>query len=204
MPPHCFVHCKYNKKGDTAEQIFTTTHEKLVKDGSEWLIKTAESCSVVAALIATVAFATSTTVPGGNDNNTGYPVFKGLPAFDVFSIGSLVALCSSVTALVFFLAILTSRCQERDFRTSLPRKLLFGLSSLFTSIAAILLSFCAGHFFVLTEDLHNAAFFVYGITCLPITFFAFQQLPLYFDLIWAITTKVPLRSYEALGQEGPA
>jgi hypothetical protein len=196
MPPHFFA--KYNKKGQTPKDIFTDTHKDLVKDGSEWLGKTSESCSVVAALIATVAFATSSTVPGGVKEGVGLPTLEGKPAFNIFAISSLVALCSSVTALVFFLSILTSRYQEEDFAMDLPRKLLLGLTSLFTSIASILLSFCSGHFFVLKDDLRYVAYPIYAATCLPVSFFAFAQLPLYFDLIWAIFKKVPQRSYKVI------
>ena len=113
MPPHFFV--KHNNRGQTPKDIFTDTHKDPVKDGSEWLSKTSESCSVVAALIATVAFATSSTVPGGVKEGIGVPTLEGKPAFNIFTISSLVALCSSVTALVFFLSILTSRNQEEDF-----------------------------------------------------------------------------------------
>ncbi|XP_027167049.1 uncharacterized protein LOC113767080 isoform X2 [Coffea eugenioides] len=194
MPPQCFI--QYNKKGETAGKIFMKTHEKLVEDGSKWMIKTSESCSLVAALIATVAFATSSTIPGGPDQKSGHPVLEKQPAFNVFSVASLVALCFSVTALVFFLAILTSRCQQKDFKKSLPWKLLFGLSSLFTSISAVLVSFCAGHFFMLSDQIHRAALPLYAVACLPITFFAFAQLPLYFDLLWSIIRKVPVRSYK--------
>ena len=77
MPPHFFV--KYNKKGQTPKDIFTDTHKDLVKDGSEWLGKTSESCSVVAALIETVAFATSSTVPGGVKEGVGVPTLEGKP-----------------------------------------------------------------------------------------------------------------------------
>ncbi|KAA8527931.1 hypothetical protein F0562_035200 [Nyssa sinensis] len=192
MPSQFFA--RYNKKGETAREIFTHTHKDLLKNGCEWLIKTSESCSVVAALIATVAFATSATVPGGINEDTGTPTLEREPAFDVFAISSLAALCFSVTALVFFLAILTSRCQEKDFHKDLPRKLLLGLTSLFTSIASMLFSFCAGHFFILRDNLKFAAFPVYLITCLPVSFFAVAQLPLYFDLFWAILAKVPQRS----------
>ncbi|XP_020548099.1 uncharacterized protein LOC105158734 isoform X2 [Sesamum indicum] len=198
IPPLCFAH--NNKKGETPRKIFSNTHKKLVKEGTNWLIKTSESCSVVAALIAGVAFATSATVPGGLNQDTGYPIMEGRRAFDVFSITSLVALCLSVTALVFFLAIITSRCQEHDFKTNLPRKLLLGLTSLFASIAAMLVSFCAGHTFTLREKLRLAAVPIYAIACLPVTFFAVAQLPLYFDLMWAACRKVPLRSYKVFYQ----
>uniref|UniRef100_A0A2N9GMH9 PGG domain-containing protein n=1 Tax=Fagus sylvatica TaxID=28930 RepID=A0A2N9GMH9_FAGSY len=138
----------------------------------------------------------STTVPGGIKEESGTPTLENQPAFDIFAIASLVALCFSVTALVMFLSILTSRYQERDFGMDLPRKLLLGLTSLFVSIASMLISFCAGHFFVLKDKLKYAAFPVYAVTCLPITFFAIAQFPLYFDLLWAIFKKVPQRSYK--------
>ncbi|KAJ6708992.1 ANKYRIN REPEAT PROTEIN [Salix koriyanagi] len=193
MPPNFFV--RYNKEGKTPRDIFTETHKDLVKNGGEWLTNTSESCSVVAALIATVAFATSSTVPGGINEMTGSPILEDQPAFKVFAISSLIALCFSVTSVVMFLAILTSRYQERDFGQDLPRKLLVGLTSLFVSIAAVLVSFCAGHFFVLRDELEYAAYPVYAVTCLPVTFFAVAQFPLYFDLTWATFKKVPQRSY---------
>ncbi|XVF65166.1 hypothetical protein PTKIN_Ptkin09bG0224900 [Pterospermum kingtungense] len=189
MAKYLLVH--YNKKGQTPKQIFTETHKALVKDGSEWLTKTSESCSVVAALIATVAFATAATISGGVNQETGKPVLQNQPAFAVFAISSLVALCFSITALVLFLAILSSRFEEKDFVNKLPRKLILGLTSLFTSIAAMLVSFCAGHFFELHDKLMFAAFPIYTATCLPISFFALAQLPLYFDLMRAIFKKVP-------------
>ncbi|KAF3436251.1 hypothetical protein FNV43_RR23343 [Rhamnella rubrinervis] len=194
MPPHYFV--RYNNDRKTPKELFSETHKDLVKAGGEWLTNTSESCSVVAALIATVAFATSTTVPGGNIEETGRPALENQPAFKVFAVSSLIALCFSVTSVVMFLAILTSRYQENDFGKDLPRKLLIGLTSLFVSIASMLLSFCAGHFFVLKDELQYAAFPVYAITCLPVSFFAIAQFPLYFDLIWAAYKKVPQRSYK--------
>ncbi|KAE8009771.1 hypothetical protein FH972_006187 [Carpinus fangiana] len=195
MPLHFFT--RYNKEGKTPKQIFTETHKDLIEKGGGWLDKTSESCSVVAALIATVAFATSSTVPGGVKEGEGTPTLENQPAFNIFAISSLVALCFSVTAVVMFLAILTSRYQERDFGRDLPTKLLVGLTSLFVSIASMLISFCAGHFFVLKDKLKYAAFPLYAVACLPITFFAMAQFPLYFDLIWATFKKVPQRSYKA-------
>ncbi|KAG6619178.1 hypothetical protein I3842_Q106100 [Carya illinoinensis] len=194
MPLNFFP--RHNNQGKTPSDLFTETHKDLVKNGSEWLTNTSQSCSVVAVLIATVAFASSTTVPGGFKEDTDIPVLQNKPGFDLFAISSLVALCFSLTALVLFLAILTSRYEETDFGKGLPRKLLVGLTSLFVSIAAMLLSFCGGHFFVLKEELKFAAFRVYAVTCLPVTFFAAAQFPLYFDLLRATFSKVPQRSYK--------
>ncbi|XP_073136521.1 uncharacterized protein [Henckelia pumila] len=198
IPPHYLAH--YNKNGHSPRQVFTDTHKELVKEGTEWLIKTSESCSVVATLIAAVAFATSAAVPGGINDNTGRPILTDYTAFNIFSISSLIALCLSVTALIFFLAIITSRCQERDFKGNLPGKLLNGLTSLFASIAAMLVSFCAGHTFILRDQLRFAAIPIYAFACVPVTLFAFAKLPLFFDLLKATYQKVPLRSYKVFFQ----
>ncbi|XP_021821937.1 uncharacterized protein LOC110763456 [Prunus avium] len=194
VPRHVYAHT--NLKGQTAKDIFTETHSGVIEAGAKWLTSTSESCSVVAALIATVAFATSTTVPGGVKDDSGKPTLENQPAFGIFAISSLVALCFSVTALVMFLSILTSRHQDKDFAKDLPRRLLVGLTSLFVSIASMLVSFCAGHFFVIRDKFKYAAFPVYAITCLPVTFFALVQFPLYVDLVRATFTKVPQRSYK--------
>lgn len=196
MPRHFFI--RYNIEGKTPNEVFTEAHRDLVKEGREWLTKTSESCSVVAALIATVAFATSAAVPGGVDQGSGKPILENEPVFNIFAISSLVALCFSITALVLFLTILTSRYQVNDFAKNLPRKLLLGLTTLFTSISAILVSFCSGHSFILTNELRSAAYPIYAATCLPMTFFALAQIPLYFDLIRAIFKKVPQRSYNVI------
>ncbi|KAJ8634957.1 hypothetical protein MRB53_009228 [Persea americana] len=150
----------------------------------------------VAALIATVAFASATTLPGGVKQDVGTPVFEGEPPFDMFAISSLVALCFSITSLTMFLSILTSRYQVWDFYYSLPSKLILGLSSLFVSIASILVSFCSGHFLSIKDKLKFAVFPIYAFTCLPLTLFAVAQFPLYLDLIRSIMAPVPKRSFE--------
>ncbi|KAM4075518.1 hypothetical protein ACB094_10G175700 [Castanea mollissima] len=196
MPQHfCY---QLNREGKTPEEIFNETHEELVKQGGAWLNKTSESCSVVAALIATVAFAASTTIPGNINEKSGKPNLENQPELTVFAISSLVALCFSIAALFSFLSILTSRYEHKDFRRDLPKKLLLGLTSLFVSITSMLVSFCAGHFFMLKNKLKDKAFPVYAATCLPIVFFAIQQLPLYLDIAWAIFKKVPQSSCKAI------
>ncbi|KAF5956860.1 hypothetical protein HYC85_004085 [Camellia sinensis] len=90
---------KWYEPDETPKDIFTKSHKDLVKQGGEWLTTTSNSCSVVDALIAIVAFATASTVPGGN-SSAGKPTLENQPAFDVFAITSPVALCFSVTALV--------------------------------------------------------------------------------------------------------
>ena len=89
MPQHfCY---QVNKDNKTPEEIFNETHEDLVTKGGEWLDKTAESCSVVATLIATVAFATSTAIPGDIDIKNGRANLEGQSTLTIFAISSLVA-----------------------------------------------------------------------------------------------------------------
>ncbi|KAK0583272.1 hypothetical protein LWI29_035350 [Acer saccharum] len=192
MPSSFFV--TYNKAGKSPREVFTETHKELVKSGGEWLTYTSQSCSFVAALIATVAFPTSSTVPGGIKEENGMPTLENQIAFNIFAIASLVALSSSVSAVIMFLALLTSRYQEQDFGMDLPRKLLVSLTSLFVSIASMLVSFCSGHFFILKDKLNFNALPVYAVTFLPITIFAIAQFQLYFDVVWAASKKVPQRS----------
>ncbi|XP_054789454.1 uncharacterized protein LOC129294989 isoform X2 [Prosopis cineraria] len=180
-----------NNKDETPEQIFTSDHNDLVDKSSKWLKETSESCSVVAALVAGVSFATSSSVPGGTDERTGKPKLEGRAAFELFAVTALIGLCFSVTALIMFLSILTSRKQPKNFKTNLPLKLLLGLSSLFVSIVSMLISFCAAHFFVLEDKFKNGVFLLYAATCLPVSFYAIAQFPLYLDLFKAIVIKVP-------------
>ncbi|KAK8936867.1 hypothetical protein KSP39_PZI012319 [Platanthera zijinensis] len=187
-----------NNKEQTAWEIFTEAHAKLIEEGGKWLTNTSQSCSVVAALIATVAFSSATTVPGGVNQSSGFPILQGRPAFDVFAISALVALCFSVTSLILFLSILTSRYQEMDFDRNLPAKLLMGLTTLFMSIGAMLVSFCAGHFFVMEDKLKYGVLPIYIVTFLPVTLFALSQFPLYVDLLRAVIADVPERTYKSI------
>ena len=183
MPSRLYL--RTNNDGHTPSDIFSNKHKDLVKAGSAWLTSTATSCSVVATLIATVAFASSTTVPGGTDSKSGKPNLGNNPAFELFVISSLIALCFSVTSLITFLAILTSRHQESDFAKDLPRKILLGLTSLFVSIASMLIAFCSSHFVVFEDNLKFAAFPIYAVTLMPLCLFAAAQFPLYFDILQA-------------------
>ncbi|KAL5077321.1 hypothetical protein RYX36_016305 [Vicia faba] len=192
VPEHFTV--RTNKKDKTARELFKKSYSTLVQDGSAWLKDTSESCSVVAALVAGVSFATSSTVPGGNQSDTGEPTLEGRPAFDAFAMSSVIGLCFSVTALIMFLSILTSRKEAKDFRIDLPRKLLMGLSSLFLSIVAMFVAFCSGHFFLIDHKFKHIVFLIYTVTCFPVTLYAVAQLPLYIDLLKAIVKKVPKTS----------
>ncbi|KAK7840639.1 ankyrin repeat-containing protein itn1, partial [Quercus suber] len=184
MPEH--FRYQHNQDKMTPDEIFNRTHVELVKQGSEWLNKTSESCSVVAALIVTVAFAASTTIPGNIDEKIGKPNLEDRSGLSIFAYSSLIALFFSTTALFSFLSILTDRYKQKDFHFKLPIRILIGLSALFISIVSMLVSFSAGHSFMLENKLRDKTFNVYaGLTCLPIICFILQQLPLYLDYAMA-------------------
>ncbi|XP_028789090.1 uncharacterized protein LOC114745116 [Neltuma alba] len=187
------VFAGYNKKFETPDDIFRETHKNLVTSGGKWLSKTSQACSVVSTLIATVAFSTNSNVPPvflepTNENRTGYKWF---------SSSSLVALCFSLISTFLFLSILTSRYQPIDFHMELPRRLIFGMTSLFLAIANIWLSFCVCHAFLLEQHIHRSYPIVYIISSLVVTAFVLEQFPLYFDLITANFTRVPSPSHKA-------
>ncbi|KAI3879832.1 hypothetical protein MKX03_000451 [Papaver bracteatum] len=183
-------HMKYkrNKNGETAHHIFKREHKELKESGEKWLKDTSGSCMLVAALIATVAFASAFTVPGGNisDNNSsknGFPVFLEKNSFMVFSIADALALFSSVTSVLMFLAVYTSRYAEIDFFKSLPNKLIIGLATLFISMASVLVAFGASLLIMLGERVTWVLIPIVVLSCVPVTLFAWLQLPLFFDMI---------------------
>ncbi|KAA8516903.1 hypothetical protein F0562_017279 [Nyssa sinensis] len=163
MPPDK-IKC-LNKEGKTAKEVFTDAHKELIKEASEEVNKIANSCSVVATLVATVAFATATTKPGGPEHH---------PSFILFAITSLLALLTSMISLITFLSILflTTRHTRKDFGKRLRSRILWGVVWLLLSLAFIFLSYCSSHFFLL-NDLLKTYFSIpiYGFLCGAITVF---------------------------------
>ncbi|KAI6679732.1 hypothetical protein NL676_033613 [Syzygium grande] len=136
-----------------------------------------------------LAFAGAFTVPGGNDDRTGIPIFLKTSSFMVFAVADALALFSSVTATLMFLAILTSRYAAEDFLMSLPRKLILGLTFLFLSLAFMLVAFGSALTIVLSERFLQSErlMWIYiPITlfaAIPVVLFAILQLPLYFEMV---------------------
>ncbi|KAI3967050.1 hypothetical protein MKW92_032863 [Papaver armeniacum] len=177
-----------NKEGNTAQFIFTEEHKELVKEGQDWLKDTSRSCMIVAALIATVAFAAAFNVPGGNINDTknprnGTPIFLGKSSLTVFAVADTLALFSSITSVLMFLAMHTSRYAEMDFLKSLPQKLIFGLATLFISMVAILVAFGASLFILVGNRFSLVPIPMALLSCCPLGLFAWLQLPLFIEML---------------------
>ncbi|XVF14931.1 hypothetical protein REPUB_Repub09cG0103600 [Reevesia pubescens] len=166
-----------NNHFKTPRAFFSDHHKKLVEQGEQWTKETAESCTVVTALIVTIMFSAVFTVPGGFDNS-GVPLYLNQNSFMIFMISDALSLFTSTTSLLMFLGILTSRYREEDFLQTVPTKLMVGLSLLFFSIATMMITFGVALFIVLRERIAWVSFPIILLASLPVTLFALLQFPL--------------------------
>ncbi|XP_028771269.1 ankyrin repeat-containing protein NPR4-like [Neltuma alba] len=147
---------------------------------------TATSCSVVGALIVTIMFAADFTVPGGNDQTSGHPIFLKEKLFRVFLILDAVSFASTSSVLTF-LGILTSHYVEDDFLYSLSTKLIIGLSALFLSIATMMIAFSSA--IIIMSQQNSSPFWAFlpviMLASVPITIFVLLQFPLLVDTIYS-------------------
>ncbi|XP_059310365.1 ankyrin repeat-containing protein ITN1-like [Lycium ferocissimum] len=160
--------------------VFTDEHKELVKEGEKWMKETANSCIFVAALTATVGFAAAITVPGGNNQDSGFPLFSNERVFTVFAVSVAFCLFSSVASVLMFLSILTSRYAEEDFLRRLPKRLILGLSTLFVSMTSLMIAFGATIYLVFGQKKRWIIYPVY--TGAYITAVLFMDLQ--FGLLW--------------------
>nr|GEZ89639.1 hypothetical protein [Tanacetum cinerariifolium] len=89
-----------NKNKETPMTVFRREHKELRKDGEEWMKKTADSYTITATLIITIVFAAAITVPGGNDDKTGKPIYEMKPSFIIFAIADAISLFTATTSLL--------------------------------------------------------------------------------------------------------
>ncbi|XP_056166426.1 uncharacterized protein LOC115684512 isoform X2 [Syzygium oleosum] len=171
------------RRGKTYWEVFLEQRKDLLKEATQWMKDTSSSCSLVATLIITVVFAAVFTLPGSNDNRTGIPIFLEKGSFMVFAVADALALFSSITATLMFLAILTSRYATEDFLHSLPRKMILGLTFLFLSLAFMLVAFGSALTIVLSERLKWIYIPIALLATIPVIMFAILQLPLYVEMV---------------------
>ncbi|KAF4376749.1 hypothetical protein F8388_025620 [Cannabis sativa] len=173
---------KKNNKNETASVIFSKAHANLLKEGESWMKKTTESCTIVAALIATVVFTVAFSVPGGNNSDTGLPIHIKHNAYTFFSLSNGIAMFSSSTSILMFLSILTSRYAESDFLRALPKRLIIGLTSLFVSMATMTIAFCMAVFIAYRQSSMWIPILITTLQIVPITLFLYLLYPLQIDI----------------------
>nr|TKR66331.1 ankyrin repeat-containing protein [Populus alba] len=176
IPPH-YVTLR-NKERKTAEELFKESHKDQLKNAQTWIKETTQSCSTVAALVATVVFAAAYTVPGGSDKN-GTPNFINSPYFLLFTVSDVLSLASSLTSLVVFLSLLTSPFELQEFHISLPRKLLVGFTFLFFAVITTMLSFGATILILIQSEKKLTTLLLSMAAFLPVLIFAIMQFRLY-------------------------
>ncbi|PON71154.1 PGG domain containing protein [Parasponia andersonii] len=170
-----------NGKGMTPREFFTENHKELAKDGEKWMKETAANCTFVAALIVTIMFAAAFMVPGGNDQENKLTTISHEKWFLLFIISDAISLFSSTTSVLMFLGILTSRYYEDAFLRSLPTKLIIGLSTLFFSIATMMISFCSA-LYVMMQGQQCILIPVILLASVPVTLFVSLQFPLLVEI----------------------
>ncbi|XP_028790149.1 uncharacterized protein LOC114746128 [Neltuma alba] len=194
MPPE--FNERQNKEGKTPGMVFAEEHHDLVKKSNEWVKEMSGNHIVAATLISSVTFATCYQVPGGYDGGNGRPIVGNRSEFHMFAITALVSFCSSVTSLAAFLAIYSSQSDRpRHYRRRLPLTLCLGLFSMFLSVVSMLISFCAAHTFELVGPINKSSEYVplyVGLTLIPLCFYGATQIPLYWRLLRASVSPVPL------------
>ncbi|CAI9293213.1 unnamed protein product [Lactuca saligna] len=174
-----------NSFDETPQMVFTREHKDLVIEGEKWMKATAESYTITAALIVTVVFAAAITVPGGNNQDTGLPVFTSNTAFTIFAISDAISLFAAVTSLLTFLSVLTARFAEQDFLFKLPTKLIIGLATLFISTTSMIVAFGSTLYIVFGQRNSRILIPIVVLTCLPIISFVTLQFRLIIDLMSA-------------------
>ncbi|KAI9123895.1 hypothetical protein K1719_005195 [Acacia pycnantha] len=180
VPSHLHLHC--DNQGLTAKDVLEMEHHDMLEKAQEWIKQTATSCSTVAVLVATVAFAAAYTIPGGNEG--GKPVFLNSPVFIFFIVMDIVALAFSLASVVMFLSILTSPLFELwDFHKSLPQKLNLGFAFMFVALTTTILAFCATILLTIRLPSKNwTSTLVYSASFFPLAIFGMIEFPLYMKI----------------------
>ncbi|XP_019084515.1 PREDICTED: uncharacterized protein LOC104708653 isoform X2 [Camelina sativa] len=175
---------RVNTEDLTPIEIFRKEHEAMRLEAEKWMKDTAMSCSFVAALIVTVTFAAIFTVPGGTDENSrGRPFHLHEPKFVIFIVSDLISCFAACTSVLIFLGILTARYAFDDFLFSLPGKMIAGLSTLFVSIAAMLVAFSSSLFTIFNVPWIVAP--TIFLACFPALLFVRIQYPLLKELYFS-------------------
>ncbi|KAG2663315.1 hypothetical protein I3760_16G023000 [Carya illinoinensis] len=179
--PKSYVN-QLDKNGETPRDIFVRTHEELKKNGEKWMRNTANSCMLVATLIATVVFPAAFTVPGGNHEEKGIPIFLETNWFMVFIVSDAIAMLFSSSSILVFLSIHTSRYTEKHFLKSLPHRLALGHATLFFSITGMLIAFTAACLLIFDKKPNVPISIVVAAPAIPISLFGILHYGLWLDI----------------------
>ncbi|XP_062113709.1 uncharacterized protein LOC133824750 [Humulus lupulus] len=178
---------KKNDENQTPNDIFTKDHEQMMSDAEKWMKKNCNTCLIVATIIVTVAFPAAFDIldQGDKDKHNVSSVSQLPPPRDIISIilliSNAVAMSFSSIAIMLFLSIMISRFTKNEFLWTLPCTFITGLSLLFVSVTAMMVSFCFASF-IPNESL-RIPIFSSCIELLPIILFFYLVYPVFRDTI---------------------
>ncbi|XP_062114701.1 uncharacterized protein LOC133825823 [Humulus lupulus] len=177
---------KRNFDHKTPNDVFTEEHMKLTKNAEKWMKENANTCIIVATIIVTVAFPAAFSIQGedGNKHSSSLsPVSQ--PSSDHISIillvSNTIAMSFSSIAVMLFLSIMISRFTEKELLWTLPCTFVAGLSLLFISVAAMMVSFCFASF--IPNGFVRIAIFTSCVQLVPITLFLYLVYPVLRDTV---------------------
>ncbi|KAL4585377.1 hypothetical protein LXL04_009996 [Taraxacum kok-saghyz] len=171
-----------NSDQKTAQDVFAETNDKLRSEAKEWMCENAKNCSIVAVLIATVAFTSAYTIPGGTDDN-GYPILKNKPMFLLFTLSDAISLSTALTSVILFLNIVTSSFQFKDFASSLFEKQLTALILLIASVAMMMVAFAATLILTISNEGKWTDVTLYGVSFFPVFVFLYEYIHEYMKIM---------------------
>ncbi|XP_068318463.1 ankyrin repeat-containing protein NPR4-like [Pyrus communis] len=177
IPPHYTIH--HSLYNQTADDLFNSWHDELLEEAQKWVKDTAQSCSTVAVLVATVVFAAAYTIPGGTNGQNGLPLFQNDPLFLLFTCMDVVAIASSLSSVAFFLSVLSSPLEYPLFVSSIPNKIMAGFVLLFISMATTMLAFAATILLLIRVEKKWTKSLLYPIAFFPVPLFGLLQFPMY-------------------------
>ncbi|XP_021686822.2 uncharacterized protein LOC110669448 [Hevea brasiliensis] len=173
-----------NLDGYTPRMKFYNEHKELAKDADGWMKTIASSCMVVPTLVITVAFAAAFTVPGGNTQDQGIPIYLNRISFMIFAVSDALAFFSSSTSLLMFICIFNSDYSEENAVRSF-KLFTFGFISLFFSIATMFAAFSTSLYIVLSHKVEWIAAPISLLACVPAALFAYFQFPQWFSVAYS-------------------
>ncbi|XP_020216816.2 uncharacterized protein LOC109800448 [Cajanus cajan] len=174
-----------NANGKRPHEVFSESHVEMVKTGEKWAKDTAISFTLVGTFIIIIMFAATFTISGGNNQETGVPIFLHDHILTLFIIADVISIFSSSTSVLVFLGILASRYAEKDFLKTLPLKLFFGLVTLFLSMVAMMVAICA-LLVMLLKEYQRVIIAAMSLGSIPVIVLVPSLLGLFFDIFNSI------------------
>ncbi|KAL6315199.1 hypothetical protein AAG906_037431 [Vitis piasezkii] len=106
-------------------------------------------------------------------------------AFKVFAASDALSLFLSIASVLICLSILTARYAEDDFLFALPRRLIFGLVTLFLSVTFMMIAYSSAIYLLFGEKKAWILITLAALACLPVTLYGILQFPLLVELIYS-------------------